>query len=371
MRILHLDPDDIDNPLSGGGPVRTFEICRRLARRHEVTVATPTFPGSTPELVRDGVRYVRLGRRIGSHGSSHHFTFLFALPAFVRRSRFDLLVEDLMPPAAATINPLFSRQPVIASVQWFFAREWTARLGLPFHWGEQYGIRLYRNFVVLTHSMRERIEARVPGARCTVIPNGIDDSLFDLPIRAGRSILYAGRIDAEQKGVDLLLTAYARLARPRPPLVLAGHSQQPGVIEALARQLGVAGDIIWFGRYDRDARARLLADCRFVCVPSRDETFGMVITEACAAGKPVVYFDRPPMNEVAANAACEAVPPFAVDGYAEAMVRLWEAPDSELLRRGEMCRQAMTAFRWDTLAARQEDFYGEVADRPSLRAAVG
>ncbi|MBL8303152.1 MAG: glycosyltransferase, partial [Ideonella sp.] len=94
MRILHLDPDDIDSPLSGGGPVRTFEICRRLARRHEVTVLTPTFPGSTPELVRDGVRYLRLGRKVGDHGSSHHITYLAALPRAVRAHRHDLLVED-------------------------------------------------------------------------------------------------------------------------------------------------------------------------------------------------------------------------------------------------------------------------------------
>ena len=52
MQILHIDPDDIDNPLSGGGPVRTYEIYRRLAQRHQVTVLTPTFPGSTPELMR-------------------------------------------------------------------------------------------------------------------------------------------------------------------------------------------------------------------------------------------------------------------------------------------------------------------------------
>lgn len=55
MRILHLDPDDMDNPLSGGGSVRNYEIYRRLAHRHQITVLTPTFPGSTPTLERDGV----------------------------------------------------------------------------------------------------------------------------------------------------------------------------------------------------------------------------------------------------------------------------------------------------------------------------
>src|SRR5262245_24504969 len=102
MRILHIDPDDIDNPMGGGGPIRTFEICRRLAARHEITVLTPTFEGSTPELMREGVRYVRVGRKLGDHGSSHHITFFFALPAAIRRRQFDLLVEDFMPPLGPT-----------------------------------------------------------------------------------------------------------------------------------------------------------------------------------------------------------------------------------------------------------------------------
>src|SRR5205807_4182728 len=87
MRILHIDPDDIDNPLSGGGPRRTYEIYRRLAARHEIVVLTPTFAGSTKEKVREGIRYLRLGRRIGDHGSSHHIFFCATPGRPVPRSR--------------------------------------------------------------------------------------------------------------------------------------------------------------------------------------------------------------------------------------------------------------------------------------------
>jgi phosphatidylinositol alpha-mannosyltransferase len=157
MRILHIDPDDIDNPLSGGGPRRTYEIYRRLAARHEIVVLTPSFLGSTKEKVREGVRYLRLGRRIGDHGSSHHITFFFALPRAVQLHAHDLLVEDFMPPLATTLNPLFTRKPVIASVQWFFAEGLSKQYKMPFYLGEKYGVRLYRNFIVLVHSMQQKI----------------------------------------------------------------------------------------------------------------------------------------------------------------------------------------------------------------------
>ncbi len=367
MRILHLDPDDHANPLAGGGPVRTFEICRRLARRHEVTVLTPTFPGSTPELVREGVRYVRLGRRVREHGSSHHITFALALPRAVRRFEHDLLVEDFMPPSSATWTPLFRRRdrPMIASVQWFFARKYTEWLKLPFHWGEDYGVRLYDHFVVLTEAMRERITARAPGADCRVIPNGVDDALFGVPPvdARNRGVLFLGRTEMHAKGIDLLLQALARIPEAsRPPLTIAGTVQGGEALDALVDRLGLRAWVTLTGAYDAAQRLRLLEGCRVLAMPSRDETFGMTIAEANAAARVAVVWDRAPMNEVAAP-DCPRVAPYDVDAYADALQRVLAAPDDELARRGASVRAWARQFDWDSVAAAQEAYYLDVMAR--------
>ena len=368
MRILHLDPDDLGNPLAGGGPVRTFEICRRLARRHEVTVLTPTFPGSTPELVREGVRYVRLGRRVREHGSSHHITFALALPRAVRRFDHDLLVEDFMPPASATWTPLFRHRdrPMIASVQWFFARKYTEWLKLPFHWGEEYGVRLYDHFVVLTEAMRERITARSPSADCRVIPNGVDDALFEVApvsVAAGRGVLFLGRTEIHAKGLDLLLQALARIPEAtRPPLTIAGTVQDGLVLEGLIDQAGLRPWVTLTGSYDAARRLELLRDCRVVAMPSRDETFGMTLAEANAAARLAVIWDRVPMNEVAAP-GCPRVPPYDIAAYAAALATLVAASDTELDTRGESARDWARQYDWDTVAAAQEAYYLDVIER--------
>jgi glycosyltransferase involved in cell wall biosynthesis len=284
----------MDNPLSGGGPMRTFEIYRRLARRHEVTVLTPTFPGSTPAKEREGVRYRRLGQKWGDHGSSHHLSFLMALPGAVRHTPYDLLVEDTMPPASATWTPLFRHheRPLIASVQWFFAREYTHRLKLPFHWGEEYGIRLYSHFVVLSESTRNTIVSRHPRANCRVIPNGVDPALFLNPPQPGQGILYLGRLEVHAKGLDLLLQAFARLpAHSRPRLTLAGTVQQPEILQQWLDQLGLVDQVVLHGRYDGSQRLRLLREARVVVMPSRFETFGMTIAEANAAARLALIWD--------------------------------------------------------------------------------
>lgn len=365
MRILHLDPDDLGNPLAGGGPLRTFEICRRLARQHEVTVLTPTFPGSTPELVRDGVRYVRLGRKIRDHGSSHHITFLASLPRAVRQFDYDLLVEDFMPPASATWTPLFRRRskPFVGVVQWFSARRYTEWLKLPFHWGEEYGVRLYPNLIVLSDDMRQRMLARHLRGRVEVIPNGVPDELFDIPISPGDHLLYLGRVEVEAKGIDLLLQALAAIPEQRRPrLVLAGNVQDA---DALAHWLDRTGTRAWVdvrGPYDAAGRVQLLQACRALVMPSRWETFGMVIAEANAAGRPVIVWNRPPMNEVVGPGGWR-VQPEDVEALAAAMQAAMAAPDAELARRGEVDRAHARRYNWDAVTAQQLAFYEQLRER--------
>lgn len=373
MRILHIDPDDLDNPLSGGGPVRTFEIYRRLARRHEVTVLTPTFPGSTPELVREGIRYVRLGRKIRNHGSSHHITFFFALARAIGRFEHDLLVEDFMPPMSVTMSPLVSRKPLIASVQWFFAEQLSKQYHLPFFLGERYGIRMYRNFIVLTRAMKALIVSRHPKARCEVIPNGVDEALFDIaPRYDGDFMLYIGRIDFTQKGLDLLLDAYAQIPEAaRLPLVMAGDGFEMDRLKREIARLGLERWVSPVGKVGVQRRAELLRDCRVVCIPSREETFGMVILEACAAGKPVIVFDKWPMNEVAVKGGCELVPPFDVAAFGRAMAHISLADATVLAERGRICREGAAAFRWDAIARQQEAFYESVLERSGGRPPAG
>jgi glycosyltransferase involved in cell wall biosynthesis len=363
MKILHLDPDDIDNPFSGGGPVRNYEIYRRLARRHEITVLTPTFEGSTSEKIRDGIRYLRLGRKIRNHGSSHHITFFFCLPKAVRTMDYDLLIEDFMPPMSTTFNPLFAKAPLIASVQWFFAEALSRQYKLPFFLGERYGVKTYKNFIVLTEKMRELIQSRNRKANLRVIPNGVDSNLFELNAEFGDFILFLGRVDPLQKGVDLLLQAYAKVPEAKKiPLVLAGHSFHVKEIQGLIDSLGITKWVKMTGKVGVEEKSRLLSECRFVCVPSREETFGMVITESCACGKSVILFDKSPMNEVASK-SCVKVKPFDVDQYAEAIGSLLDATESGLIEKSLECRTWARQYDWDSIAKQQELFYKEAYAR--------
>ena len=82
----------------------------------------------------------------------------------------------------------------------------------------------YDNFVVLTEQMEKQVRQARPRAAIRTIPNAVSEDYFTTVPSYGDFILYVGRVDPRDKGVDMLLDAYARIpAAARIPLVIAGH----------------------------------------------------------------------------------------------------------------------------------------------------
>lgn len=104
----------------------------------------------------------------------------------------------------------------------------------------------------------------------------------DSPPSSSEYAFYAGRF-TEDKGVHTLLEAWQHV---RFPLKLAGFGPLERDARALARQ---RPDVEVLGRLDHADVLQLLSKAAFCVFPSRwYETFGRVIIEAFAAGRPVV-----------------------------------------------------------------------------------
>lgn len=114
-------------------------------------------------------------------------------------------------------------------------------------------------------------------------------AMSELPVQH-RFVLFLGRREAH-KGLAMLLVAFAGI-EASVKLVIAG----PG------EQIKTRNDsIIDLGEIDEKMKNWLLSACEFLCVPSSDETFGIVFAEAMSYGKPVISLDITPMNEIIKN----------------------------------------------------------------------
>jgi glycosyltransferase involved in cell wall biosynthesis len=347
--------DDIGNPhYGGGGAVVVGQIARRLARDFRVTVYTGSYRGSGRSQVRDGVRYVFLPVGwAGPRGGQLVFMALLPLVALLRRP--DLWIESVTPPVSASPLPLFARCPVVALVQMLCGADMGRRYKLPFAAIERRTLRLYGHFVVLNETDRETVQAANRRASVTVIPNGIarpPDA--DLAYGAGEHILFLGRVDVRQKGLDLLLGAVPADC-PLPVVIAGGGTQQE---EARLKALLPEGDdrVRFVGRVDGERKEDLLRRCAFMVVPSRYETFCLSALEAMAHGKPVVHFELPQLAWIGAGSGI-AVRAFDGDELAAAVARL--VHDGSLrarLGRGARDRSAaydaaLTGDRYRTLVA--------------------
>ena len=111
-----------------------------------------------------------------------------------------------------------------------------------------------------------------------------------LPPVPGRFILFLGRREAH-KGLAGLLVAFNGLEH-LASLVIAGPGEQVRTRNMVVFDLGEVDDKI---------KGWLLFSCDFLCVPTTDETFGIVFAEAMSFGKPVVGYDIAPVNEIVKN----------------------------------------------------------------------
>jgi glycosyltransferase involved in cell wall biosynthesis len=104
------------------------------------------------------------------------------------------------------------------------------------------------------------------------------------------SLLYCGRL-AREKGVDLLLRAFAPIARalPRSRLLLAGDGPERAHLERLVADLGTSEAVRFAGWQPRSELDRLMAEAWALVAPSLwAEPFGLVAPEAIVRGLPVV-----------------------------------------------------------------------------------
>ena len=170
---------------------------------------------------------------------------------------------------------------------------------------EWYGTYIADRVITCTNVMKQEAQwiHRVPEEKMRVVHNGINPWIFDSasadPGEVKKrynigvmdpTVLFVGRI-TYQKGPDLLLEAIPDVLKdwPNAKFIFVGDGYMKSHLEDRAHQLGVAHATRFTGWIsDVKTKGELFKACDVVCVPSRNEPFGIVVLEAWAAGKPVI-----------------------------------------------------------------------------------
>jgi glycosyltransferase involved in cell wall biosynthesis len=190
---------------------------------------------------------------------------------------------------------------------------------------------------------------KIPADRISIIPRGrrhqdvVADAagVQNLTTAAGNRpiLLNVGRQES-QKGQDLLVEVVRLLRDAGKPCLAWIAGREGAFTSTLQREIERAdvGDSVRLLGARADV-PQLLAACDIVCVTSRWEGLGGAIIEALGAGKPIVAFGIPVVEEVAGDAAA-LVEPFDAKGFAAAVSDLLADSD----RRVELAERARARF---------------------------
>src|SRR5262249_20345208 len=157
--------------------------------------------------------------------------------------------------------------------------------------------------------VESRYGVRLGAAGVHVVPHGLPP--VPPPAEVHRvdgavNLLFVGRLE-RRKGVDTLLEALVPVLREVPDLVatLAGDSDIPGEGGTTCRSAFEAGPgrelgdrVRFVGRVGDGELAAYYAGCDLLVVPSRYESFGLVLLEGMMMGKPVIAGDAGGMRYI-------------------------------------------------------------------------
>ncbi|MEV0586806.1 glycosyltransferase [Nonomuraea sp. NPDC050310] len=305
MKVLH-----VITGLEAGGAERQLHD---LVAHHRVTaeVAALTRPGLISQAIRElGVPVHHLGM-----SGNRDLRVLNPLWRLVREGGYDVVHAHLF--RAGLYGRLVAR---LAGVSAIVATEHSIGdhhlEGRPITRSvrtlARAGERLGHVTVAVSSAAARRLERwGVPADRIEVIPNGIDPRAFRFDPAARtttRSRLTipphltvvggVGRLEPGKR-FDVLLEAVAPL--PDTVLLLVGDGPERAKLVARARELGIAHRMILTGQSSQVPA--LLSAMDVFAAPSEEETFGLAVVEALAAGLPVLHGACPALAELPPGSA--------------------------------------------------------------------
>lgn len=378
MRICQVS--DTYLPTPGGIPEHMYHLSKELRRRgHYVRVLTANFRGPTSITMHsdsdDELFIHRIGRGwiIPSNRSYARLTVDWHLGHKVKKffleEKFDIVhIHGSLSPGLPLSAIKESRGTTIATFHSEHKSSAGYRLFQEFLLGY---FRRIHGIIAVSESARDSMAKYFPGDY-RLIPNGVDTDFFNptvepLPMFTSPRprILFMGRFEP-RKGLIYLLKALPIIKQAIPDIqcIVVGAGPFGYAYYSKFLDKSVVDDVHFPGLVPGPERPRYYATCDVFCAPSTgNESFGIVLLEAMAAGRPVVASDINGYRNVLADGIEGLLStPCDEQGIADRIIAILKDPE-RAKRMGEAGRAKALTYSWPRVTDRIEAYYHEVIDR--------
>ncbi len=392
--------------------VVTYELTRRLARTNDVTVYARRGEGDLPRETRERVEFRRFSQTLDQLLWSLNIVDRLGLTSPSRPLRMSSLYYRIFAERVARdaakrrldVIHIYGTTNFIPVV-----RRHNPDAVIVLHSHDHALVdfdpdltatRLAQASLILgcSETVTRTMQVRFPAlaARCHALPNGVDERFFTVASdpAASSTVMFVGRL-APEKGVHLLLEAFARVAADRPearleligprdlspkqfvdpfgrdPLIasVSAYYKDPdsfrALLDATARRSGpqatFRGPIANDALHGELARAGV-----FVFASLWEEPFGIPVIEAMAAGLPVIVARSGALPEIVEDGVSGIIVPRGdVAALAQAIDGLLADP-SRRAAMGQAARaRARRHYHWDGCAERLLKLYDSARNRPA------
>jgi phosphatidyl-myo-inositol alpha-mannosyltransferase len=352
-----------------------------LGRGHHVRVLAPFDPpGRLSRALHRGEPEARelpdylipLGRSlgIGANGAVSNVSLSpvggFAAPRReLRQGGYDVIhVHEPLAPLVGWNAALGARTPAVGTFHAYSTKP------MPNYIATAFGARRVFNRLAARIAVSEAAAwtgRRWFGGHYEIVPNGVDvDAAPKSPKPPGEELrlLFVGRPE-ERKGLPILLTAFDALVEHVPArLTVIGAEREdvlrylpdPETIERIDARGRVSGERLWEALHEAD----------LLCAPSlAGESFGMVLTEAFAAGTPAIASAIAGYSDVVSDGVDGVlVPPGDPQRLAEELQRAHHEPE-RLAAMGEAARESARRYAWPRVADQVSEVYERAIEAPA------
>ncbi|MFX0067609.1 MAG: glycosyltransferase family 4 protein [Candidatus Hodarchaeota archaeon] len=366
----------------GGGENRYYWLAKNLVNLgHQVFVYTMRLKGVPDNESLEGININRMGI---PHPHTHRA--LSTLPAYfirssltkksLRENRIDIIdANTYIPCFSAALLSRMLRIPFVVTFHDIYWGDWIKSLG---RWWSQLlgpiiefvvGKLPHSKIITVSNTSKKKIHRilNIPKDHITVIPNGIDLSLFrsiEKKTPSEPTIIYVGRL-VPHKNVDNLLEAFKIIKKELPSarLKIIGSGENRKALEQRAIELGIKDSTSFYG-YIPDYKSLIaeMSNSSIFVQPSTIEGFGMVLIEAMAARLPVVAYDLQAYRDFAKHKYnAILIEPKNVEKLAEAIIDVLR--DSSLRKKlVDNGYRTACKYDWSRIAEKLLQVYAQVIE---------